>query len=231
MRVLRIARALGPEISAIKHNSSSPLTDRHTDDLFIHAGSWQQLLPHLKAALGKAYLQGAFTHQIVTDERIKSVFVGNENFRARTLTERQEDDLINNGLSDLLGRPDLVLIRLGFLGYKNIAAPGAFQEALMIRRANKKPTWIIEEEVPFMHCKCFGVDVQQYISRGYETVRLTKVETAPKVVKTKVAPKPVAPSMVLDEPDAFDDVSEPLEAGDLERMLEGNSSKKKGAFR
>lgn len=174
MRIYRVAKALGPEIAGVKHDSKSPLIGRHEENLFVQAGSWQTFLPHLKAALGFVLLRKAHTHLIVTDERIKSVFVGNEQYRSRPRDERDDEDRVNNGLADLVLGPNLLVIRLGFLGHKNVAASGALKEALMIRQAEDKPSWVVEEDTRFGDCFSYGIDVHGYISNRYDGVVLER---------------------------------------------------------
>jgi hypothetical protein len=122
-----------------------PLIDLTTENLFIRA-RWEDFLPHFKLAATNLLSRTGFQwyFQLVTDERIKSVFVGNESYSSRA--RKQRDDVASfNSLGDLLGGDfDLVIIQLGYLGYKNVAAPGALKEALLIRQAANKPTWIVD---------------------------------------------------------------------------------------
>jgi len=142
---------LGSEIALAPVVKSSPLfvagqpdpkVDRTKDNLFLK-GYWADLLPHFKAALiGKGLF---FQFKIVTDEKLKTVFVGDESYKVRARSKR-DDIETNNSLADLVG-PDnaLVIIRLGFLGYKNVAMPGILREALLLREALSKATWIVED--------------------------------------------------------------------------------------
>jgi hypothetical protein len=119
----------------------------------------------------------------LTDERIKNVFVGNESYKARSKSRRDEMTTFNS-LSDLVGADyDFVIIQLGHLGYKNIAAAGALKEALMIRRTSQKPTWLIEEpDRPFSYeCHSWSEDLQAYVDQHFEVVDLDREkDEAPK---------------------------------------------------
>jgi hypothetical protein len=146
--------------------------DRTKENLFLKT-FWIDLLPHLKWAL---VCKGPlFRYRIITDEKLKTVFVGAESYIQRPRNKR--DDITTfNSLGDLLGADyDLVLIRLGFLGRPNKAIAGALKEALMLRESVLKPTWLIEEPL----C-CFGpgyfaysADNAAYIERLYKVIDFT----------------------------------------------------------
>ena len=161
--------------------SGDPLVlDRTTDNLHIKC-VWNELLSHLKLCLWAKGLN--FRFHILTDERIKNVFVGNESYKARSKSRRDEMTTFNS-LSDLVGADyDFVIIQLGHLGYKNIAAAGALKEALMIRRTSPKPTWLIEEpDRPFSYeCHSWSEDLQAYVDQHFEVVDLDREkDEAPK---------------------------------------------------
>lgn len=178
---------LGPEIAKAQTIIQSPLyefgaaegeppkVDRTRENLHVKA-AWTDLLPHLKLCLWTKGL--FFDFRIVTDEKIKTVYVGAESYTARAKSKR--DDMVTyNSLNDLLGKEyPFVIIRLGFLGHKNVAAPGAVKEALMIRDAAQKPTWIIEEpNSPFGPGNfTYSDDLAEYIDRNFKSVSLGKTE-------------------------------------------------------
>jgi hypothetical protein len=151
-----------------------PKLDRTKESLHIKS-PWTVLLPHLKLCLGTKGI--FFEFRIVTDEKIKTVFVGAESYAARAKSKR--DDMVTfNSLSDLLG-PEFpfVIIRIGFLGHKNIAAPGAVKEALMLRDAAQKPTWIVADPdaSPFGPGNfTYSDDLAEYIDRNFKTVSLSR---------------------------------------------------------
>ena len=148
--------------------------DRTKDNLLIKC-VWTDLLSHLKLCLWSKGLN--FRFQIVTDERIKSVYVGNEAYKSRSKASR-EDLVTHNSIADLvMGDYALVLIRLGFNCHKNIAAPGVVKEALMMREAAGKPTWIIEEPLssPFVYGHfTWSEDLQVYIDQNFTTIDMLR---------------------------------------------------------
>lgn len=154
-----MASRMGPEIARVQH-VVSPLFDvavakdqesrelrpgekrgdQSRTDLLVRM-SWPDFLPHLKWVL---FNKGpAFTFTVVTDARIKSVFVGDESFKSRPMSMKDEATI--NNLDDLVGGYNLAIVKLGYLGHKNKAAPGALREALMGRASLNKPTWVIED--------------------------------------------------------------------------------------
>lgn len=174
---------LGPEIASAPTVIYSPLyvlgekgqppkVDRTGDNLFIKT-YWTDFLPHLKWTL--ACKGPLYRYRIVTDEKLRSVWFGKEAYGQRSKEAREELDTFN-GLSDLIGTDlDLVIIRLGFLGYKNVAMPGILKESLMVRESVNKPTWIVEVPSSIFgpgHYS-YNEDVAGYISRLFEVQDLT----------------------------------------------------------
>jgi hypothetical protein len=199
------ARALkihmGAEIAGADTIKASPLylprkVDRTNEDLFL-TGTWPVVLSHLKWAL--AFKGPQFSFRVVTDERLKTVWVGSEDYRARSKKTRDEQETFNS-LSDLVvGGVDLLILRLGFLGYKNRAMPGILKETLMMRASRLLPTWIIEDpDALFMgDHPAFSDEVSDYISRNFERLGLKEGEIMPMrkpkaVPVDSAAPKPPA---------------------------------------
>ncbi len=175
------------------------LVDRTKENLFIKTW-WDDLRGHLKWAL---YCKGLhFSFQVLTDERIRNVYVGNEQYTHRTRKSR-DDFEANNSLHDLLGEEtDLVILRLGFLGYRNIAMPGALLEALRIREVSLKPTWVIEEPDQVLGPGHFSYssELWDYIATKFSKVDM--VSDPDRVVaprNTFAAALEDAPGMSLDE--------------------------------
>jgi hypothetical protein len=178
-----MVKHLGGEIAKAETIFSSPLyeladksgdppkLDRTTENLHIKC-AWVDLLSHLKLCLWPKGM--FFNFRVVTDEKIKTVFVGAESYSQRAKSKR--DDMVTyNTLGDLVGTEyPFVVIRLGHLGHKNVAAAGAVKEALMLRDVAQKPTWIIEEpNSPFGPGNfTWSEDLQDYIDRNYKTVTL-----------------------------------------------------------
>lgn len=180
-----MVKHLGPEIARAATIYSSPLyefgaksgdppkVDRTKENLHIKC-AWSDLLSHLKLCL---WPQGIFFNfRVVTDEEIKTVFVGAMAYNQRAKSKR--DDLVTyNSVNDLLGKEwDFIIIRLGHLGHANRAAPGAVKEALMIRATALKPTWLIEEpNSPFGHGNyTYSDELAEYIDQNFKTVALKR---------------------------------------------------------
>lgn len=212
MYVQQLKRHLGDEISQAPKIDSpllqpspdggEPIVDMTKRNIYVQCG-WRGFLPHLKTAL--TFKGPTFSFCVVNDEKIKSVFVGNEAYKNRTRDDRDDIDVYNN-LADLIGdRFDLVIIKLGYLGHKNIAAAGALKEALMHRASINKPTWLLEDTDPnyaWRYAK--NEEVEFYVDRFFEKIPLAPGEMAP--VRT---PKRSL-GMVVDEelPDLFSETRE-----------------------
>lgn len=175
----RMEARMGPKLWAVKANretplypTSNPTIDFTKKDLFIKV-RWEDFLPHLKWPI---FCKGpTFRFAVVTDERIKNVYVGNEQYRAREVAIRNDYESTNS-LHDLLGEDfDLVILRLGFLGYKNVAMAGALLEGLRLREAAGLPTWIVEEpdKVFAQDHHAYSEEVANYIWDRYKVLDLT----------------------------------------------------------
>lgn len=175
---------LGPELARAKHRKSElflpeldPETsqiigDRTQDDLFIK-GVWSEAAQHLRWALsGKKALEPAFSFKMVNDEKLLRVYLGHFSYSNRSKKLRDDVETYNN-LSDLISGHSLLIIRLGKLGWKNVAAGGVLQEALNIRASEAKPTWLIEGERYFGDGHLFyNNDVGQYIEQNFDIVNV-----------------------------------------------------------
>lgn len=216
-----------------------PTVDLTPKNLFIKSW-WNDLRGHLKWAF---FCKGPLYYfHIVTDERIRNVFVGNEQYTTKSRKTR-DDVQSNNSLHDLIGETyDLVVIRLGFLGYKNVAMAGALLEALRIREAMVKPTWIIEEPNSVFgpgHFS-FSEELAEYITHRYEVVDLVvdkdrkaeprgvegvSMDDEPGMVLEDDRPKPVEP---VQQPQERFRAEPKAEGGlDLDGAVWGNSGSKK----
>jgi hypothetical protein len=200
----RLRTHLGPELAGApvpkaprlcpRDESGKTVKEDHTKKNLLIRGAWPDVRSHLKYAL--AWKGPDFPFVVVTDERIRSVYLGNEAYIAKARTER-DDAENNNSLRDLLGSQHaLGIVRVGFLGYANRAAPGALQEALMLREAEGTATWIIEDpRHPFEHCLSHSAMVAAYIAQVFEVVDLA----APRM-HVAGAPRPLAAPAPLPPP-------------------------------
>ena len=186
-----LRRRLGDELATCRpvlHTSplyeaspkgGEPVVDLTSTNLFIKC-RWRYFKPHFRLAAMNLLERSSFiwNWQFVTDERIKSVFVGNEAYVSKSRKKR-EDSSTFNGLSDLLGQDyNLIVIRLGFLGYANRAMAGALKEALLIRESLGKTTWVLEEPNSIFGPGHFSwsAEVAEYISARYKILDLVSEE-------------------------------------------------------
>jgi hypothetical protein len=184
---------MGSEIASARPIESSPLLtlgsvggevalDRTMDNLFIK-GWWSDITSHLFIVLSCKMMNDnlLYPFKIVTDSQIFDVRIGNQSYKAKSKTKRDEVTTYN-GLDDYIGRDvELVIIRLGFLGYKNQSMPGYLKEALTTRAAYSKSTWIIEEPDSLFGPGHFSYneDVGDYIANRFDPVDLTKTREGP----------------------------------------------------
>jgi len=181
----QLAAHLGPEFQGVPHTSKTPLiklnpsggpplVDLTSKNLMIHC-TWAGFKPHLKYALAVKGLN--FYWRIITDERIRNVFVGSESYKARSLKDREAVSTYNN-LSQFAGADwELVIIKLGYLGYQNRAAAGALKEVLLHRASLNKATWILQDSSKsreWIHSR--NDDVEEYIREYYRDIQ---IEAAP----------------------------------------------------
>jgi len=116
-----------------------------------------------------------FRFLLITDERIKNVFVGNESAKVKPKEERDTTKSFNC-LADLVCDHDLVVVLLGFLGHKNVAMPGALKEALMLREVAQKATWIVDKmDYPFgIGHHSYSEDVSDYIFSHFQCLDIER---------------------------------------------------------
>jgi hypothetical protein len=202
----RLIRHLGPEIAGVpfpRENWQSflftPKGEDYTIRNVVFKAYWRDLLPHLKWALG---CKGPmFRFKILTDEKLRTVYVGAESYTSRPRSKR-DDMATNNSLNDILGEEiDLVIIRLGFLGYKNVAMPGILKESLMLREISRKPTWIVESpDAPLVPGHfAYSEDVFEYILQRFTSVKISEYdETRDEGISPQKYPQTSPPKSVED---------------------------------
>ena len=233
---------LGPEISTAKLVTETPLlkgsVDLTKENVLLKA-DWTLLTGHLKFVLmQKNYEHGLhFYCNILTDERLKTVWVGDEAYKAKSRKKRDGVES-HNTLADIVGpNYDLVLIRLGFLGYPNRAMPGILKEALMIRQGAAKPTWLVEdpEFPPFTQGHhAWNQEVGRYVVERFKEVSLLSTEAK---FASSYFPETPSKGMVLSDEDAFPPPpwdskpsyggSKPSYGHDLDESIVGRSTKPK----
>lgn len=181
---------LDPQLLISPHEENSPLyrtspkDDKTQKNLLISVDSWGDFLPHLKwvaAAKGPQHFI-----RIVTDMTLLNVFVGATTTKSR-VSQTEKDLLVANSLEDVLNAPDLVIIRLGHIIHFNKAAANVLLEALLIRQALGKPTWLLElggkRFQPFrmdgglsLGMVCCSYEARALVDKYYESLALSLTE-------------------------------------------------------
>lgn len=244
----RLYAHLGPEIAgAPKLEGPSPLfwppeqQDLTTKNLVIKS-YWTDLLPHLRWTLGGKGT--TFFCKVLTDEKLRTVYVGAEAYTSRARSKRDDLETFNT-LGDIVGAEwNLLIIRLGHLGYKNVAMPGILKEALMLREVALKPTWLVESpSAPYAPGHfAFSDDTFEYIQRRFDVIEISDFDpnrqeaTAPQgyAAPTVVAPAkikarpPTPPGMEVEESSPAEEA--PVESDDMMLDMPG-ANKPKSKFK
>ncbi len=236
----RLKAHLGPEIAG------APLPDLDDTEslLFLPGGEdctekntilqgyWTDVLPQIKWALGCKGPMFRFT--VLTDEKLRTVYLGKESYAQRAKSKRDDMETFNS-LADIVGTEyDLVIIKLGFLGYKNIAMPGILKESLMLREVACKPTWLVESpQAPFASGHfAHNDDVAEYIRTRFDSVKFSAFDPARvegvapqayKKVRAKQASEPAKPPpepMDVDDAALSPDISVVKEEDEEEGQVE-----------
>lgn len=182
-------KRLPPDIAGADPIKDSPLlkiggpgevfVDLTTENLFIK-GYWSDLAPHLLRVLTFKMLHNLmYPFQILMDSQLRDIYVGSEAYTARSRKQRDDIRTYNN-LSDAIGSDkELVIIRLGFLGWHNKAMPGILKEAIRLRRGVGKATWLVEEPNSIFGPGHFSYDpeVAELISQQYSVVEIASTIT------------------------------------------------------
>jgi hypothetical protein len=161
---------LGPALRNYHQRVESPLV---TPDLSLtredtlYVGSWETVAPHLALVLGLRIwfaVPSVYSIRVVTDEELRTAYFAK--------TDKYDDGL-ELDLRDLVGAwHDMVVIRLGFLGFKNQAMPGILYEVLRLRQAANLPTWLVEDPLePFRKGHLtFDERVGAYVTKHFRRV-------------------------------------------------------------
>lgn len=112
--------------------------------------------------------------RISSDAEIRDVFVGSKSKAAKSAGF--EGDVYNN-LSDLMDPPDLMVIRLNEISYKNKAAAGALEEALSYRLDREKPTWVLSNlDKRFVSGSfAYSESVAELLATGYKRTSVKQI--------------------------------------------------------
>lgn len=158
----------------------APVDPRHlelpiielTDKLLYVISPWSDMKAIIKIVMiknPKKYIR------ITSDREIRDVFVGATSRAARG--DDEEQAMVFNTLQDLMDLPDLVMVRLNEMHYKNKAAPGALVEAVSFRADRDKPTWMISDtDRPFMNnSHAWSESVAELLGTGFTKIVIPRI--------------------------------------------------------
>ena len=166
----------------------SPLytSDRDgTQENLLLRCSWETACRHLKWALSAKYRQSnGFFFRVVDDDLLLQVWLGKKAYRARAAGVREDVESFND-LADLLEDPALVIIRLG-IAQRNRALGDVLGLALGIRDRVSKPTWVVEDGIPYLEDHPNYTDnTYNHLVNYYTTVELKDDEVISRLRKAR----------------------------------------------
>lgn len=190
----RVAASMPAYILSAKflpRHLESPLVDCIGQSCFVTA-SWIDLRAIIKALMMKHYNRHI---RITSDRELRDVFVGS---KSRTALD-EDAKVVYNSIEDLMGGgdqrgrastgPDLVILRLNELGYKNKAAPGILEEAIVCRLDYGRPTWVVSNlDKPFgSGSYAWSESVWDLLTSAFAQVRVPRISP-------RVGPPPDGPT-------------------------------------
>ncbi len=115
-----------------------------------------------------------------SDREIRDVFVG---AKSRAARGGDEAGAIYNSLEDLMDPPDLMVVRLNELSYKNKAAAGALEEALNYRLNCMKPTWILSDvDRPFtVGSHAYSESIASILTTSFVVAKVPRILPTPRL--------------------------------------------------
>jgi hypothetical protein len=182
----------------LKKHLDTGLPDKINRSYYI-ISSWVDMMAIIKAVMIKHHKKQI---RITSDREIRDVYVGSRSAQARAAMN--DPDKIMNTLEDLMDLPNLVVVRLNELSYKNKAAPGALEEALSYRVDRDKPTWVISNvDRPFGNGSfAFSDTVWELLQSAFETIQVPRISPFTIIAPPEVRSVSLDPIDGSDEPDS-----------------------------
>lgn len=146
---------------------------------FFITSEWADMKAIIKATM---IANASLLIKITSDREIRDVFVGSKSRAARG-----DDEVVFNNIEDLMSAPDLSIVRLNELTYKNKAAPGALEEALSYRMDRERPVWILSN-----NSRPFGMESHSYSDSVWDLISSLDSVHIPRI--HNVRPNPMAAS-------------------------------------
>jgi hypothetical protein len=159
-----------------KEHASHKLHDQIRKSMFILA-SWPDMKAIIKAVMIRHL--NLFV-RVTSDNEILHAYVG-----AMSKKNRGDSEATFETVSDFVGSPGLVIVRLNAITRPNKAAAGALEEAVVCRMDQDKPTWLVSDmDRPFTSA-----------SPAYSESLWDLMEAFVKIKISPILPKSVQPSI------------------------------------
>lgn len=186
----------------VPRTDTDPGVDRTNENLFLRGVPWNPtFISHLKKVF---FCKPKMSFKIVTDARIKDVWLGAEAYTSKPKGKREEVET-NNVIADLVSENyDLVVVHLGQLMHKNSAAPNVLKEALMYRDNLGLVTWLFQSSDPgaeWFHSR--SDELEAYVETKFKGMSLAEdVQVTPMLpARTpKLLPQAIPDMEVEEEP-------------------------------
>ncbi len=137
----RVASGMPPYIrlaNVEKAHVHLPVVRETRTNLFIE-GHWNDMRAIAKILM----MTGTNGHVLIVDEiELRDVYVGSMSKAAKS---PDYAGVVYNNISEFVGPPDLLIIRLNTLTNKNKAMPGILTEAVKVRTDYGKATWLLSD--------------------------------------------------------------------------------------
>lgn len=133
---VRSAEVRDGHIKACLPDKKTRLIDAINKSLYVVA-YWGDMRAFIKLVMLKH--RNKF-FRVISDRELRDVFVGSTSRSARGDDSKEP---VYNSIEDLVKTPDLLIIRLNELGYKNKAAAGILEEAICYRLDRNQPIWLL----------------------------------------------------------------------------------------
>jgi hypothetical protein len=143
-------------------------------DLYLQS-PWHKARIFLASAIKERHRTKPFNHNVVADSEILNAWLSparRESFEGDERDAQFAQQVAT--LDDLVRPPDLLIVRLGILGYKNQAMAGILLESIMLRReVERKPTWvIIDPDEPLVEGhRCWSQALVKYLEANFTPKR------------------------------------------------------------
>lgn len=177
--IKRVAASMPPYIrkaEVLPAHLELPIVRAIDQSVYVVA-TWSDMKAVIKAVMLK------YPNKLVrvtSDAEIRDVFVGS---KSKASKSADYDGEVFNNLQDLMDPPDLMVVRLNEMAYKNKAAAGALEEALSYRLDRDKPTWVLSNlDKRFVQGSfSYSDSVAELLSTGYFRMNIDRISKRPSI--------------------------------------------------